>query len=364
MRVAIFCKVVDNWGDAGVCWRLSRYLAKQSAAVSEVTLYVDGLETFGALGIDAILAQRYGVTLRAWPDATNNQPVAADMIICAFGCDLPQATRLALAAQVNSEKGQSTLWINLEYLSAEAWIESHHWKPSIKPDGACEMFFMPGFSENSGGILGIDTDLQTINLPALLKKIGITEKPKNHRWASIFCYPQAPAQVFSQLLQPWTLFIPESVELTLPSSLPDYVAIHRVPHLTQTEYDSLLGLCDLIFVRGEDSWVRAQLVGAPLIWQPYVQTENTHAEKLEAFIATVESKVGKQTLWADAMREWSQQPTLAYPHPITHLMNLQPAEFDLLKESFARWTNDLLAKPTLEQNLLAAQRQWSQRAID
>jgi uncharacterized repeat protein (TIGR03837 family) len=363
MRIAVFCKVVDNWGDAGVCWRLCRYLAKQPVKVSEVTLYVDGLETFTALGIGTELAQLHGVSLREWPDDTSNTPIASDIIVAAFGCNLPQATRQALSIEAASAEGQSTLWINLEYLSAEAWIDSHHWKPSIKPDGACEMFFMPGFSESSGGILGLDPDMQSVNTIAFLQKIGLTAKPKNHRWASIFCYPQAPADVFSQLTQPWTLLIPKSLELTLPSALPDHVTIHRVPHLSQAEYDSLLGLCDLNFVRGEDSWVRAQLVQAPLIWQPYMQADNTHSTKLEAFITTVAQEVGLNPLWADAMRQWSQQPTLAFANPIADLMNLNPTEFDALAEIFSRWTQALTAKPTLDQNLLAAQRQWRQRAI-
>jgi uncharacterized repeat protein (TIGR03837 family) len=68
-------------------------------------------------------------------------------------------------------------------------------------------------------------------------------------------------------------------------------ALHRgrltvadVPFLSQDDYDRLLWSCDLNFVRGEDSFVRAQWAARPLVWQPYPQTENAHRLKLDAFL--------------------------------------------------------------------------------
>ena len=37
-------------------------------------------------------------------------------------------------------------------------------------------------------------------------------------------------------------------------------------------------------MRGEDSWIRAIWAAKPFIWQPYIQSENTHLTKLKAFI--------------------------------------------------------------------------------
>jgi uncharacterized repeat protein (TIGR03837 family) len=59
-----------------------------------------------------------------------------------------------------------------------------------------------------------------------------------------------------------------------------------LPFLSQHDYDRLLWLCDLNFVRGEDSWVRAIWAGKPLVWQPYRQQESTHLAKLAAFLNT------------------------------------------------------------------------------
>src|SRR5205823_7182981 len=46
-RWDIFCAVVDNYGDAGIAWRLARLLASEHAL--PVRLYVDALPTLARL---------------------------------------------------------------------------------------------------------------------------------------------------------------------------------------------------------------------------------------------------------------------------------------------------------------------------
>jgi len=57
-----------------------------------------------------------------------------------------------------------------------------------------------------------------------------------------------------------------------------------VPFLPQDRYDELLWACDVNFVRGEDSFVRAQWAAHPFIWHIYPQKEGAHWIKLEAFL--------------------------------------------------------------------------------
>src|SRR6185295_11398923 len=47
MHWDLFCAVVDNLGDIGVCWRLARQLATEHGA--QVRLWVDDLATFHQL---------------------------------------------------------------------------------------------------------------------------------------------------------------------------------------------------------------------------------------------------------------------------------------------------------------------------
>ena len=56
-------------------------------------------------------------------------------------------------------------------------------------------------------------------------------------------------------------------------------ALQALPWLTQPDYDHLLWACDLNFVRGEDSFVRAQWAGRPFVWQIYPQHDGAHARQ-------------------------------------------------------------------------------------
>ena len=76
-----------------------------------------------------------------------------------------------------------------------------------------------------------------------------------------------------------------------------------LPFVEQARYDALLWACDLNFVRGEDSFVRAQWAARPLVWHIYVQEEAAHLVKLDAFLdrycAALPDTVGKtlRTFW-------------------------------------------------------------------
>jgi uncharacterized repeat protein (TIGR03837 family) len=62
------------------------------------------------------------------------------------------------------------------------------------------------------------------------------------------------------------------------------LSISYLPYLTQPDFDHLLWACDLNFVRGEDSLVRALWAGAPLVWQIYPQDDDAHHVKLGAWL--------------------------------------------------------------------------------
>ena len=66
--------------------------------------------------------------------------------------------------------------------------------------------------------------------------------------------------------------------------MPACVRVQPLPWLSQPDYDRLLCACDLNFVRGEDSFVRAQWAAKPFVWQIYPQHDGVHAGKLDAFL--------------------------------------------------------------------------------
>ena len=111
----VYCRVVDNHGDLGVCWRLCADLASRN---ERVRLWVDDA---GALAWMAPLGA-IGVSVHAWPDAKAAAEAAScHVVVAAFGCVLPDGVLTAMASAQ-----PAPVWINLEYMSAERYVERSH----------------------------------------------------------------------------------------------------------------------------------------------------------------------------------------------------------------------------------------------
>ncbi len=293
MRWDIFCQIVDNYGDAGICWRLARSLS--SIHGQEVRIFCDDLPTLNLLasGVDPAIKAR--VELLPWEASYANARhllKAPDVVIEAFGCDLPERylAGLFIAAQ-------KPIIINLEYLSAEPWIMEFHGKPSPQSHGIPKYFYFPGFQDEVGGLLldpiPLAGDLTTQNIPEDLKVVWSKLRP-NAKRISIFCYPGAPLKKWlddlGALDENFDILLAhghaELLDLSLgkPISLPENLQLLSIPFVSQDEYDWVLSQCDFNIVRGEDSFIRAQLAGKPFIWHIYPQEDRAHEVKLAAFL--------------------------------------------------------------------------------
>ena len=151
LRWDVFCRVVDNFGDGGVCWRLARQLAAEHGLA--VTLWIDDVATLARIepALDPQQDDQVarGVRVRRSSVAQPATFLDPDVVIEAFGCGLPDSYREAMAAET-----RPPVWINLEYLSAEGWIEAAHALPSPHPllPLTC-WFYFPGFTRGTGGLL-------------------------------------------------------------------------------------------------------------------------------------------------------------------------------------------------------------------
>lgn len=306
MRVTcdIFCDVVDNFGDIGVTWRLAKQLVAEHD--QHVRLWVNNLTAFCQLCPEADenvpVQSRSGVEVHFWPKIwVPSQP--ADLVIEAFGCELPQPYIDAMATRT-----KPSLWLNLEYLSAEDWVNGCHCLPSLQPKGLKKHFFFPGFTPQTGGLLR-EKDLLTQRMRfqqdadaqcEFLSQYGVTPHP-NAVLISLFAYenPALPSwlEALSKSSTLVQLLVPVGRVLsnlkhwlnlkTLTSGdiiVRGALTINVIPFMSQEDYDRLLWLCDFNIVRGEDSFVRAQWAGRPFLWHIYPQQENTHLDKLEAFM--------------------------------------------------------------------------------
>ncbi len=322
----VFCEVIDNFGDAGVCWRLARALAAQGLAVS---LWIDDVQRLQRLrpALDPALPVQAvdGLQVRHWRDgeAEGSASVVAaggvaDLVIAAFGCRLPHAYLAAMA-----DCGTPPVWINLEYLSAEDWVECSHGLPSPHPRlKLTEHFYFPGFSAGTGGLLkeaGYDDARRRFDgmqRQSFLHRIGLLV-PEGATLVSLFCYPGADvAGLFAAMAAGPQVHcvVPAGVTPLAPpagqSRTQGALTLHGMPFVEPDDYDRLLWSCDLNFVRGEDSAVRAQLAGRPLLWQLYPQDDDAHRVKLDAFLTLYTAGMAPQAaaLVTSAMRSWNGTP--------------------------------------------------------
>ena len=200
LSLALFCRVVDNYGDIGICWRLARQLAHEHGIA--VTLWVDDLATFGRLcpQLDPALDTQTisGVAVRHWrgQDDSFSPADVADIVIEFFAVDIPPGY---IAAMAQCEP--RPVWFNLEGLTAEEWVEGCHTLPSTHPRlPLIKHFFFPGFTPRTGGLLceaGLDArrrDFQAdpSTARAFLAQLGVLDAEMDALLVSLFCYPGAP----------------------------------------------------------------------------------------------------------------------------------------------------------------------------
>ncbi len=327
----LFCHVVDNFGDVGICWRLAKQLQQEHGLA--VTLWVDDLPSFQRICPDAVtdveLQELDDVTIRHWrkPEGGFSAGDVADIVIEFFACDIPETYIAAMA-----ERNPRAVWFNLEGLSAEEWVEGCHRLPSSHPRlPLTKYFFFPGFTNKTGGLLhesSLEEQRRKFQsdqaaMTAFLAQLGLSPLEMTSFKVSLFCYPHAPV---AALFDAWqggnaaiTCLVPEGVAReAVQAFLGEDVrggqrheprgalTVRVLPFLAQPDYDRLLWACDVNFVRGEDSFVRAQWAGKPFVWHIYPQDENLHHVKLRAFLQryAIDNSAGIESLVAVSL-QWN-----------------------------------------------------------
>ncbi|WP_421167330.1 elongation factor P maturation arginine rhamnosyltransferase EarP [Aeromonas dhakensis] len=321
----IFCCVVDNFGDIGVTWRLARQLKQEGALPAQesevqVRLWVDDLASFARIcpGLDPALESQWvdGIHIQHWHDTLPADTIPARVVIEAFACELPAPFIERMASQPSPP-----CWLNLEYLSAESWVEDCHGlaspqrleSQSLGSLSLNKYFFFPGFTARTGGLLcerGLIVERERwqqdeAGLNAYWASLGLPPKQEHELRISLFTYESAAltslVESWCQGATPVTLLLPLGRSLNdvltgagLADAVPTAragdllrvgnLAIKLLPMTDQAGYDRLLWSCDLNLVRGEDSFVRAQWAARPFLWHIYPQEEQAHMVKLDGFL--------------------------------------------------------------------------------
>ena len=297
-RWDVFCRVIDNFGDVGVGWRLCSALAARGHAVR---LFIDDASALAWMAPQGAA----GVRVQPW-DAATRASDPGDVVVETFGCALPDAFVAHMAA-----RAVPPVWINLEYLSAEPYVERSHGlrSPQFSGPGAGldKWFFYPGFTPATGGLLQHPPAPDEAASRAWLAQQGWAPAAGEHA-VLLFGYPgldvpalldalAAPGQAPALLWLPPGGLRDRLTALPLPPGL----RLQPLPWLDTRHFDHLLATADLALVRGEDSFVRTQLLGGgPLLWHIYPQHDGAHARKLDAWLDLV--LAGSPVPLADAVR--------------------------------------------------------------
>ena len=286
MQWDVFCRVIDNWGDIGVCWRLAAQLAARG---QQVRLWVDDPSALVWMAPGALEGRWPGVAVlrwEPWDKAPPGQPPhgSCEVLVEAFGCEIEPARVQWLVSSA-----PRPVWLNLEYLSAEPYVERSHGLPSPVMTGPLagwtKWFFYPGFTERTGGLLRDDA--------------GCAEVPQVHELAQdpaqgfLFCYEPVAlpdlARLSRELGLHWRVAAGRATAAVQKAAEWQALPCQFLPLMEQPAFDAELRRSSINFVRGEDSLCRALWAGKPLVWQLYPQDDGAHDAKLEAFLNWLEA---------------------------------------------------------------------------
>jgi uncharacterized repeat protein (TIGR03837 family) len=365
----IFCKVVDNYGDAAICWRLARQLRLEHGI--DVRLWVDDPATLHALcpqvETGRVTQKVSGINVHWWQSEWHGV-APGDVIIEAFGSGVPDAFVESVASSP-----RRALWVVLEYLSAESWVPSHHGLPSPHRSGIPRYFYFPGFVDGTGGVLH-ERELAA-------RRAAFNDEAQRRMWralgsdapaadaivATVFAYENAP---LSEMLFAWeqsgrqiVAAIPlgrTNDALAQHYSLEDVHAGQRLqrgslevrvlPFVAQRTYDDLLWSADINFVRGEDSFVRAQWAEKPFVWNIYPQPDGVHWTKLRSFLELYSvslDKMATETL-QDLWRAWNGAADISVHDAWRDFLACRPA----LESRAGTWARQLETMPDLASKLV------------
>ncbi|NNM67431.1 MAG: elongation factor P maturation arginine rhamnosyltransferase EarP [Spirochaetales bacterium] len=374
MLIDVFCRIIDNLGDAAVVGRLARGLVLCDGSL-RVRLFFSGVETFTAL-VPETLPQ-----IRFWDvEKSRNDPDAApgdaDVLIEAFGESPPDWYQEAFrGGRLSALKCR--LVLHLEYLTAEAWAQEYHLLPSpTGVPGVEKYFFVPGFSERTGGVF-LDPEFLKLKSQRMLLRRALEQRwtpgvAEKSLWLLVFSYEHDYSSFWKDLAD-WSLSNDQTAVVFSASgrsaegvrSSFQSIAAHpgtknirlqELPFLPQTAFDALLLACDFLIVRGEDSWVRAVLSGKPFLWHAYLQADAHQRVKVDAFLAVAKPFFkGKEDLfeaWSREFRSLNDRRYDSWTEPARERYGIlleRRVELEAVLEQFADWVENHL---NLERSLL------------
>ncbi len=288
MNITILCKVVDNFGDIGVCYRLASRL-KQLEPSNTISLVVAGLDSFHNINNQIDENKPFqnvdGLDIYDWNNAEVCTPAFSEadgsrlsVILECFQCGRPDWMEAILFKDASGKGGlnRTVQIIMIDYLTAEKYAEDFHCLQSLTRSAKVQKVnFMPGFTSATGGLIIDDAWAE------LLER-------NEHGPILFFMYDNEWLPLAEALRDSGkTVLVGQGkgrnsfVEACSRAEMRD---VEILPFMNQNEWDDMMKSCSALFIRGEESLSRACLSGIPFVWQAYPQTEEYQLVKMEALL--------------------------------------------------------------------------------
>ncbi|MBR1722569.1 MAG: elongation factor P maturation arginine rhamnosyltransferase EarP [Treponema sp.] len=297
-KIMILCKVVDNYGDIGVVYRLARALSDLKPSL-ELSLVVSNLSSFKKMAPeidDGKAIQFFDYKNSSWKIIDWNIKASSldedlknppDIILECFQCGRPDWLEAILFAEDFHRLVQI---INIDYLTAEEYADEFHLlKSGTRKSNIKKIFFMPGFTKKTGGLI-INQQTGSAQLPSPCGKMKVF----------FFAYEDECPQIVQGLKDFQEKIRESDANFAIKVFLADGKSrepfkrswekhgspfeIEDLPFMQQEDFDLFITRMDFLFVRGEDSLARAALSGLPFVWQAYKQEENYQLVKVNALL--------------------------------------------------------------------------------
>jgi uncharacterized repeat protein (TIGR03837 family) len=350
ISIAIFCDIIDNYGDIGFVYRLARQLYNKNDKI-QIFVFLNDLDSFSKLNnkIDKnlVIQEIENIEYIDTNRIEYNEIEKSEVVIEAFGCEIDK--------KYFENNNKTKLIINLEYLNIEEWTKDYHLVSSYSGyQNIKKYFFMPGIEEGTGGII------TEFNIPNYSKEHFFNEKLNldiniQNKIITIFSYEfnfdnlieylknqneKYTLLLFGEKTQKYFKKLEERIE---------NIDLIFMEYLSQDDFDKTLYFSDYNFVRGEESFVRAMLVGKPFLWHAYCQEELEHMNKVNGFLKAFSKIISK--------KEFEIYEKIMYNYNLRKINNYNKNNcyfndfFNLDKRYFLKFTNKI-KKYNLINNLM------------
>lgn len=291
LEITLLCKVVDNFGDIGVVWRLCRQLKKIRPGYT-INLITDNLESFNKINdsvkIKIPCQTVENINVYDWNDYDycykyfrQNDGEKLSIVLECFQCGRPDWMEKIL---FEDKLNRTVNVVMIDYLTAEDYAETFHCLKSLTRSAKVQKVnFMPGFTSKTGGLI-IDDDWKV--QPEYNKEGPAFVFTYERNWQGLasaleeWCKKSQEKQVllaqgrgFDSFKKAWLEKCKKSPEKLVELS-----------YLNQNDWDKTLKKCSVLFIRGEESMSRACLSGLPFVWHAYPQSDEYQLVKVNALL--------------------------------------------------------------------------------